>query len=536
MFKLFGERPDHPLFNLDETQRLIGELPQDEPRKALEEISFWLESIKDAQGFSPELRSDVIMRVDQSGQILQTELLHRYLEAPHLRDFQGLHLWQGIHAYTQALAGAYSACLSEYQKTAKHSRELIERMPLICVRQLLAVATQMKLELIRYIDIDAATWAMLYAGYRFAETTQCTETMVLAYPGHVIHTSPQRELLHALVMFTSSPDTLAADQLEVSYRIAGRMNSFFEIANTAENDFPYQFDLAGSAPPHRAERDKPVAENTRFFSAAKAVAALQKIVTQNENDPIWRERRFGSEFTPAGKLTVLKHLMTYWAAQPPQRHLERREIHASIEVAHSFRAISQLVTHIDAGHDAEQDADDARKRARIDLVAQEEIAYTTETWNVTDMSATGLGAILGGTQGEWIKIGDLCALKPANAQQWWVGMIRRLHTDSAGKVHVGIEILTKRPASVWIRVLGKGAERVSNWESSSGSFSYDYLPVILLPDEHNSYVHATLLMESGKFVIDTHHQMMMGEKSRDIKLTSLIAEGEDFEQAGFEWL
>ncbi|MBU0688088.1 MAG: hypothetical protein KJ850_11125 [Gammaproteobacteria bacterium] len=536
MFKLFGEKPDHPLFDLVETKRLIGELPKDEPRKALEEISFWLESIKDAKGFTPELRTEIIMHVDEFGQVLQAELLHRYLEAPHLRDFQGLHLWKGIHAFAHALADAYTTSLDEYQQNSKRSRELTERMPLVCVRQLQAVATQMKLELMRYIDIDATTWNMLYAGYRFAEATQCAETMVLAYPGHVIHTSPQRELLHALVMFISSPDTLAADQLEVSYRIAGRMNSFFEIANAAENDFPYQFDLASSAPPHRAEHDKPVAETGRFFSAAKAVGALQKIVTQNENDPIWRERRFGSEFTPAGKLTVLKHLMTYWAAEPPHRHLERREIHASIEVAHSFRTISQLVTHIDAGHDAEQDADEARKRAKIDLVAQEEIAYTTETWNVTDMSATGLGAILGGTQGEWIKIGDLCAIKPANAQQWWVGMIRRLHTDNAGKVHVGIELLTKKPASVWIRVLGKGAERVSNWESSSGSFAYDYLPVILLPDEHNSYVHATLLMESGKFVVDTHHQMMMGEKSRDIKLTALLAEGEDFEQAGFEWL
>ncbi|MDD2702221.1 MAG: hypothetical protein PHH36_13435 [Sideroxydans sp.] len=533
MFKLFGDKPDHPLYDLDETRRLIGELPQEEPRKALEDITFWLESIKDAAGFTPELRTDVIMKVDEHGQTLQTELLHRYLEAPHLRDFQGLHLWQGIHAFAQALAAAYSASLDEYLKSNKHSRELTERMPLICVRQQQSVTTQMKLELMRYIDIDAATWDMLYAGYRFAEATQCSETMVLAYPGHVIHTSPQREVLHALVMFISSPDTLAADQLEVSYRIAARMNSFFEISSNAADGFTYQFDLASSAAPHRAEHGKPCPDSTRFFSAAKAVPALQKIVTQNENDPIWRERRFSSEFTPAGKLTVLKHLMTYWAAEPPQRHMERREIHAAIEVAHSFRTISQIVTHIDAGHDAEQDAG---KHVQIGLVAQDKIEYTTETWNISDMSANGLGAILGGSQGEWIKIGDLCALKPANATQWWVGMIRRLHTDDAGKVHVGIELLTKKPASVWIRVLGKGAERVSNWESSSGSFSYDYLPVILLPDEHNSYLHATLLMESGKFVADTHHQMMMGDKSRDIKLRALLAEGEDFEQVGFDWL
>jgi len=199
---------------------------------------------------------------------------------------------------------------------------------------------------------------MLYAGYRFAEGTQCTETMVLAYPGHVIHTSPQRELLHALVMFISSPETLAADQLEVSYRIAGRMTSFFEISDTPESHFTYQVELASSTPPHRTEQDQTGSKSTRFFSAAQAVPALQKIVVQNENDPIWRERRFGSEFTPAGKLTVLKHLMTYWAAEPPHRHMVRRAIQAAIEVAHSFRTISQLVTHIDAGHDAEQDAED----------------------------------------------------------------------------------------------------------------------------------------------------------------------------------
>ena len=152
------------------------------------------------------------------------------------------------------------------------------------------------------------------------------------------------------------------------------------------------------------------------------------------------------------------------------------------------------------------------------------------------MSATGFGAILTGSQGGWVKIGDLCALKPQNGQQWWVGMVRRLHTDAEGKVRVGIELLAKRPASVWLRVLGKGAERVSNWESSSGSFGYDYLPVILLPDEQNAYLHATMLMESGRFVVDTIYQMMMGEKSRDIKLTRLLAEGEDYEQVAFEWL
>jgi len=111
-----------------------------------------------------------------------------------------------------------------------------------------------------------------------------------------------------------------------------------------------------------------------------------------------------------------------------------------------------------------------------------------------------------------------------------------LHTDHNGTVHVGIEILAKKPLSVWLRTLGKGAEKVSNWESSSGSFAYDYLPVILLPDASNSYANATLLMETGSYVPGNIYQMMMGEKSRDIKLTGLLSEGEDYEQVSFQWL
>lgn len=536
MFNLFGGKPDHPMYDLAEARRLLDELPQDDATKALEEITFWLDSIRNAAGFTPELRIATILLLDEAGQPRQTELLQRYLSEPHLRDFHGLLLWKSTHAFALALASAYAAGISEIQHADKIARELKEQMPLICVRQMRVLSEQMKLELMRYLDIDAGVWQQLCDCYRFAETVQCSESMVIPYPGHAIHTSPQRELLCALVMYISSPGTLAHDQLEVSFRIAGRLSSFFDLKTTADADCPYLFDLSADTPPHMAEHDKQATADMRFFGATRALPALQKIIDQNENDPIWRERRFGSEFTPAGKLTVLKHLMTYWAAQPPHRHMARREISAAVEVTHGFRVISQIVTHIDAGDDAEQDVGASKKRAKIDLTATAEIRYTTEVWGITDMSTDGIGVTLSGTLGAWIKIGDLCAIKPQNGQLWWVGMIRRLHTDAQGKVHVGIELLAKKPASVWLRVLGKGADLVSHWETSSGSFSYDYLPAILLPDEHNAYLNATMLMESGSFVADALYQMMMGEKSRDIKLTRLIAEGEDYEQVKFEWL
>ena len=466
-------------------------------------------------------------------------LLREYLGAPHLQDFQGLRQWQGMHGFMQTLSEAYAACIAGYQQAEKKPLGLEQNMPVICVRLLRAVTGRMKLEMMRYVEIEQPSWDQLCGCYSFAENSQIAETMVYAYPKQVIHTSPQRELLRALMLYVSSPGTLAPEQIEVGYRIAGRLVSSFDFKATPDPDCEHFIDLSKPGIPGNADNKLQATPTMRFFGAVKAIPKLQSIIDQNERSLIQQEQRFGNEFTPSGKLTVLKHLQTYWGKDQPHRRLERRGISAAIDVVHSFRTISQLVTRIDldrAINLSEKDAAALKERSKINLAAADDVQYTTETWTVSDVSTGGIGGIVPKTAGAWVKIGALCGIKSQNSQLWWVGMIRRLHTDPKGAVHVGIEILAKKPLSVWLRALGKGAEKASNWETSSGSFEYDYLPVILLPDAYNSYANATMLMESGSYAPDNIFEMMMGEKSRDIKLTDLLAEGEDYEQVSFQWL
>jgi len=522
-----------------EARKLLADLPKDDAFKALDEITSWLTSVKDTSGFRPEVRTEIIMLLDETGQPLHAGLLRLYLDAPHLQDFQGLRQWQVIHGFMRALAEAYAVCISEYQQAGKKPWYLKENMPVICIRLLRAVAERMKLEMMRYVEIEQSAWDQLCSCYSFAEANQFADSMAHAYPKQIIHTSPQRELLRAVMLYVSSPDTLAPDQIEVSYRIAGRLVSFFDFKTTPDPDCAHFIDLSKPGAPGNVDNKLQVTPAMRFFGAIKAVPKIKGIIDQNERSLIQQEQRFGNEFTPAGKLTVLKHLQIYWGKDQPHRHQERKGISAAIDVAHSFRTISQLVTRIDLDRVvnlSEKDAAALKERSKINLATADDIKYTTETWTVSDASADGIGGIIPKTSGAWVKIGALCGLKSQNGQLWWVCMIRRLHTDPKGAVHVGIEFLAKKPLSVWLRVLGKGAEKASNWESSSGSFEYDYLPVILLPDVYNSYVNATMLMESGSYAPDNIYEMMMGEKSRDIKLTSLLAEGEDYEQVGFQWL
>lgn len=535
----FGEKPDHPMSDMQEARKLLADLPKDNAFKALEEITFWLSSIKDAQGFRPKVRADIVMLLDETGQPLDAELLHLYLNEPHLQDFQGLHLWQGIHNFSRALAEAYLVCLDEYRQAKKTSLELKENLPIVCVRLLRAAAEQMKLELMRYVEIEQSVWDRMYSCYSFAEANQITDAMIFPYPKHSIHTSPQRELARALVLYESSPGTLAPDQIEVSYRIAGRLVSFFDFKTEPDPECIYFIDLSKPGAPGNVDSNLPITPAMRFFGTIRAVPALEKIIGQNEHDFVEPERRLGNEFTPAGKLTVLKHLRTYWEKNPPHRHQERKGISAAIDVTHGFAIVSKLVTRVDIDsmtNLSEEDTAALKHRSGIGLTADDDVDYTTEEWPVLDISVDGIGCTIPKAAGAWVKIGDLCGLKAKNSQSWWVGMIRRIKTDPKGIVHAGVEILAKKPLSVWLRTLGKGAEKVSNWESSSGSFDYDYLSAILLPDAYNSYLTATMLIESGNFVPDNIYQVMMGEKSREIKLTGLLAEGEDYEQVSFEWL
>ncbi|MDO8988002.1 MAG: hypothetical protein Q7U91_00045 [Sideroxyarcus sp.] len=532
-----GNAPDHPMTNVAAAKRLLAELPDDDPLEALTEIANWMTSFGGTPGFALGNRLGIAMLLDETAVPIYAEVQHGYTSAPHLQDLEGMKLWRVMHEFAIARIELFAVCLRELSPGAKKNESENEQTAIVCVRFLRAVIEQLKLELMRYMDVQKEVWENLCWGYQLAEEAGLAESMVVAYPGHVIHSSPQRELLCALVLFESAPGALSSSQVGMSSRIAARLSSFFDLSREHSADTPYMIDLAHPGMPRWMAAMPEAGESMRFFGASRAVSRLEEIIRQNERGQVDEEYRFESEFTPEGKLTMLKHLHVYWSKEHVHRHQERHAIHTEIEVVRSLKTISKLVKHFDIDrltNLTDEDAAQLRQRSGVGLVG-EEVKYASEIWPVQDISAEGVGSMVPRTTGEWVKIGALCGLKGKNADQWWVGMIRRLKTDMQGKVHVGIRVLTKQPLSVWLRVLGKGAERVSNWQTSSGSFAFDYLPVILIPDEHNSYAHATMLMECGSFVSGTLFEVMLGEKSRTIKLVEIIAEGDDYEQVRFEW-
>jgi hypothetical protein len=166
------------------------------------------------------------------------------------------------------------------------------------------------------------------------------------------------------------------------------------------------------------------------------------------------------------------------------------------------------------------------------LVA-DEIESTPESWAQTDQSEWGLGADIPPGLGKWAEPARLCAIQPRSEKNWWVGIIRRM--DAGNGLHCGIRIFSKRPVSVWLRVIETGERQAANWDASNGAFAYDYLLGLMLPDAPKARDYPVMILEYRNYVPGQLCEVMMGEHSRQIKLVEILEQGEDYVRAAFEW-
>jgi hypothetical protein len=112
--------------------------------------------------------------------------------------------------------------------------------------------------------------------------------------------------------------------------------------------------------------------------------------------------------------------------------------------------------------------------------------------------------------------------------------VHRLRCDEKNRVGAGIEVLARKPVAVWLRVLGRHEAKVSDWETVSGSFSYEYLHAVMLTDHVKAHDRPVLLLVKNQFVPGQIYEMMVGDKSRHVILKEFLEQGEDYDLGSFE--
>ncbi|TAK41383.1 MAG: hypothetical protein EPO27_19320 [Betaproteobacteria bacterium] len=532
-----GEKPDHPMYSVREAEKLLADLPETSPGKALEEIVGWIESVSQTPGFEPGLRAAVLRTLEDTGLRFEETLLNQYLGEARIHDHRSRDRCQKSLAFRAALSEAYLNCLVDDFGIEGEARAGVdeELMTVLC-RGMRSTGLQEKVRHLNYQGVDNQVWGRLYRYYRIAEKSGLENRSAKPYRAEQTPTTPQQEMLRPLLLEVGALESLAPEHVELASRMVARIASAFALSGKPSPAHPFCVDLAQPASPFQYGDAPPAVPTARFFGPGAGVDRLKEMLDREAANPLPGDRKEGQEFSRWDVVRVLKHLLLYWGPERPFRLNKRTRAQGKIYILHSLDAIRRVVIQVGTDQFAAIEATYAERGHELSLVA-EELDVAPEVWTEKDVSDNGIGVEVPPKHGEWVKIGRMCAVKRSDADYWWVGVIRRLDAKAGMSVSAGIEILSKNPASMWLKLVGKEGQMASTWATSTGSHRYDYVNSVMLESERDSAtLGSTLAIDPKEYVQDMVCEALIGEKSRLIKMGGQRDSGDDFVIISFSWM
>ena len=326
--------------DVKDAKQLIADLPANDSLKALEEVTFWLDSIMREDGFKVDYRFELFDALDQAAKSHPRKIAQEYLTTDRQEKFRESKLWNTSFEFWKTLGGAYTQCVEQYQAGASGSGAFKKVLPAVIARALRTLTLQLKWSLLRYGPLEDRIWGELGRLYLFAEMHNLASLPLEIYPGQHGGGTIKQEFLKALMLSISSTDGLAPLSQEIAERIVAHFGSLFILQSKPAPGCNYFFDLSMRKPAARVMANMKLTATTRYFGAGKAMAGLVQMVRMvQEQNAIPSDINLGGTYEPALVLSVMQHLALYWSDKPPARSSERRKIATRMTVIHGLKGM-----------------------------------------------------------------------------------------------------------------------------------------------------------------------------------------------------
>jgi hypothetical protein len=505
-FKWPGEKVDHLMGDPKQARELVDDLPADDG-KALEEITYWLETINQTPGFKLEQRFDNVSLLDNAAKPRVRKLSVEYLSMPRQLKFQEHRLWTAIYGFWQQLGRAYLVCVDQFDIGLGGLTIVRRSLPLMVARAMRALTVQLKWGLLRYGPVELRIWTDITRLYQAAEKRGFIDSAIEVYPGSHSNGTVKAEFLKALMLWASSTDGLSPVRQEVAERLVAHFSGVFRCSRRPDG-CTHCFDPASPRAPVRLFKGAESAAGLVFFGAGTALATLEELAARlRQGGEIPAEIELGGSYQKDVVLGVVQHLAMYWSGNPPARSSERRPTAGRITVIPGFKEVLQAI--------------DPSAGDELDF-SQEQSA---ESWIVENVSDGGYGTIIPAVKSDWIQVGTLIGMQREHESAWSIGLIRRIARDDRNQRRVGIQTLSK--TAIPVRLVRTG--------STQASFNVSREPQagILLATAPDQNGEITVIMREGIFSARDGMEMTIGGRSYRLQPARLIEGGEDFDWAAF---
>jgi len=505
-FTWLGEKVDHFMADPKRARQLIEELPANEA-KALEEITYWLETINATPGFRMDQRFDNVSLLDAAAKNRIRKLSTDYLSMPRQMKFQEHRLWSSIVGFWQQLGIAYIKCVDQFD-TGLSGLTIVRRsLPLMVARALRALAAQVKWSLLRYGPVEKRVWSEISRLYDIADKRGFTESSFAIYPASRSDGTIRAEFLKTLMLSASSMNGLSPVRQEIAERLISHFSSSFRLS-TRPDGCTHCFDAAAAKAPVRLFSGADSASGMFFFGPGTALGALDKVAAHiREHKEVPADLELGVRYHRDAVLGVTEHLTMYWGAYPPARASERRPTSGRITVIPGFQDVLQA----------------------LDPTAGDELDFSqeqpAESWLVENVSDGGYGTIIPVVKNDWLRVGTLIGMQSEQNGLWTIGLIRRIVRDEKNRRHVGIQKLSR--TAIPVRLARVGASGPQN------GVDRELQPAILLATAPDRQGQVGVIMREGLFSLRDGMEMTVSGKSYGLDPIRLVEGGEDFDWGTF---
>jgi hypothetical protein len=459
MLGLFSNKTTHPLATSREAKRILEEISNREPLRAVEDAGAWLESLAADEGFKLGQRLELILKIDEAAVAQARRLGRDYPALGGVSRVQENRQWQFCHNYWLLLTTGYFDCIARGRAAEKEGEAIRSQLPLVYARLINALAAKLKWKRFRYGPVDPEFWKKLGEVYLAAVDAKVAQKSLRLYAGSE-ETTIETEYLKVLVFHATSMDNLKPLEIEIAERFISYFMPFFSLIRELRPENVYWVDASKPLPPTRLAKLPEVTPTLRFFNGTRAVEAVAKTMEQIRSEGrVPPGINLGAQYDVATVTPVLEHLALCWSPKPPMRSNARHRINSQLKVVNGLVAVHQRLSEQASGKEG------------------------VETWLIDDVSLGGFGAQVTVSGNDWIRIGALVGIQAEGGDNWLVGIVRRYVRTGPNQGSVGIETLSKTPRAVSADAGGLQADALLLDLPEVGEYARMALPADALEDK-----------------------------------------------------
>ena len=478
---------------------------------------------------APEERLQILEAMRESVCFVQSEQIKKLASKPLPLTSVENGVFRSVDALWQELLLGYKRCL-----VATTEGKLKQQIATLGARGLDCVASNMFDHCSVHRDFPAAYWLDLHQFYLAAEAAGESVTAVAdaARPGDACCAEIYvRALLFALAD-TGEQSQRQRTQIQ---RWLGNWAQHVPVRRTPPAEAGLPPLLIDYATPSGAFRETAAkGRSTRaYLDLGELARILKKHVVLLRKGETPASLGLGEDCAMPGVEQLLVLLFRLWCEGKNARTQTRRSVNAGAKVCGTMVNmhfhVSGNKTFRQPGHatqlsrrERDEIATFGHTSTRLEDARVEAGSYATEDWLLEEESLSGLRILRpAATTGARYLQMQLLAVKPADAKQFLVGMVRWLKTDEENNLHVGMRVFPGMPQAVAIRATGINATKEQ------------FVPALYCPAFAALSVPASLIVPPGwyrpKRVLEVYRQ-----SSELLMLSALLDRGVDFERVAIE--